>query len=197
MKFVLIKNKIQKQKTTASQRGFVALFSVLVSSILLLMALSIAGIAYKEQLLSVNAKSSQYSFVAADTGMECALYNDVKLQWFTSTNSPASIMCGGDSVEMLGDISGTTLFVYKLPVEANVNGNIVPGCAIFSIDKDYDYLNADGSTTNSTKIDSRGYNVLCSNIEYGLGGSTTLTFLNGAGARAVERYLSALYSNGN
>jgi hypothetical protein len=186
-----------KLPSNKNEKGFVALFSVLVSSILLLMALSISGIAYKEQLLSVNAKSSQYSFVAADTGMECALYYDVKQQWFTSTNSLANIECGGSPVQLLGDISGPTLFVYKLPVEANVNGNTVPGCAIFSIDKDYDYVNSDGTITNSTKIDSRGYNVLCSNIEYGTGGSTILQFLNGSGARAVERFLSALYSNGN
>lgn len=184
-----------KDMIKENNSGFVALFAVLVSSILLLMALSISGVAYKEQLLSVNAKSSQYSFMAADTGMECALYWDVKQLWFAAGNSPTGFDCGGSQPEFLNDISTPTFFAYKLPVEANVNGNTVPGCAVFSIDKDYDVTNSDGTVTNSTKIDSRGYNVLCSNIEYGVGGSPNLSFQNGAGARAVERFLTAQYAN--
>lgn len=191
------KNKEVACQSSKGEQGFVALFAVLVSSILLLMALSISGIAYKEQLLSVNAKSSQYSFTAADTGLECALYWDVKQAWYTSTNSPQDIKCGTSTPIFLGDISTTTFFAYKLPVEANVNGQTVPGCAVFSVNKNFDVTNPDGSITNSTKIDSRGYNVLCDNIEFGLSGSTDLHFINGAGARAVERFLSAVYSNGN
>lgn len=180
-----------------NQKGFVALFSVLVSSILLLMALSISGVAYKEQLLSINAKSSQYSFTAADAGMECALYWDVKQGWYTSGNSPESIKCGNDTnwPKLITAISTPTYFAYKLAVEANVNGNIVPGCAVFSVDKNYD-SDASGSG-DSTKIDARGYNVACDNIEYADGGVgiADLRFLNGVGSRAVERLLGAVYSN--
>ena len=177
------------------ENGFVALFAVLVSSILLLMALSISGVAYKEQLLSVNAKSSQYSFTSADTGMECALYWDVKQQWYTSSNSPADIKCGDAVPTLIVSVSTPTLFAYSLSVNANVNGQTVPGCAVFAIDKSYD-SDSDG-TPDATKIDSRGYNVDCANIEYGASGIGDLHFINGAGARAVERFLSAIYSNSN
>jgi hypothetical protein len=197
MKYFLRKTKEAQKKcsmhTHAKQQGFVALFAVLVSSILLIMALSISGIAYKEQLLSVNAKTSQYSFTAADTGMECALYWDVNREWFTSGQSPddQTVRCGGVHPTYLLDVSTSTKSIYKLDVNANVNGFTIPGCTIFSIYKDYN--------NDSTKIDSRGYNVNCSNIDYipGLNGGAELYFSNGAGARAVERFLSAIYLNGN
>jgi len=187
----------KNKRIMSNQKGFVALFAVLVSSILLLMALSISGVAYKEQLLSVNAKSSQYSFTAADTGLECALYWDVKMGHYTSANSPASIKCGDDTnwPQLLSDISTPTYFAYELPVNANVNGNTVAGCAVFSIDKDFDSDGVGGG--DSTKIESRGYNVDCNFIEYGQSGSgiADLRFTGGAGARAVERLLGATYSN--
>ncbi|MEN9582647.1 MAG: hypothetical protein RL641_601 [Candidatus Parcubacteria bacterium] len=204
MNYFFKKNKIktirEERSATTKQAGFVALFAVLVSSILLLMALSISGIAYKEQLLSVNAKTSQYSFMAADTGMECALYWDVNRGWFTSGQSPddQTVKCGGVHPTYLLDVSSATKIVYKLDVNANVNGNTIPGCAIFSIDKSYDYDPVD-QVGESTKIDSRGYNVNCNNIDYipGLNGGAELYFSGGAGARAVERFLSAIYLNGN
>ncbi len=177
-----------------NEQGFVALFAVLVSSILLLMALSISGVAYKEQLLSVNAKSSQYSFTAADTGLECALYWDVKQAVF-STGANPSLTCGGMPPQPVVNISTPTFFVYTLPVNAMVNTTTVPGCAVFSINKDYNINNPDGTVTNATKIEARGYNVDCTNIEYGIGGIGDLHFTNGAGARAVERLLGATYAN--
>lgn len=218
MKNFLIKNKktiknpknylwiFIKNNSKNNQDGFVALFSVLVSSILVLMALSISGVAYKEQLLSSNAKSSQYSFVAADTGMECALYFDVSQDWYGVGNPPddPSLLCGGDRPEFMAGSSDLALefFIYKLRIFSDVNGVIIPSCAIFSINRQYDSDN-DG-TFESTKIDSRGYNVDCDNIEYGLlpgtngqGGVGSVQFINGAGARAVERYLGAIYENGN
>jgi hypothetical protein len=194
-----MKKRLMKNQKGTSQKGFVALFAVLVSSILLLMALSISGVAYKEQLFSINAKSSQYSFTAADTGMECALYWDVKKDWYNPStlppNPPENIICGGVNPELLGNISTVSKFVYELDVYADVNGRTIASCAVFSIDKNYDEDN--DSVGESTKIDSRGYNVECDNIDFGLSGTGDLQFANGVGARAVERYLGAVYLNNN
>lgn len=188
MKFLSRKNK--------EESGFVALFAVLVSSILLLMALSISGIAYKEQLLSVNAKASQYSFTAADTGMECALYWDVKMQYYSLGNFQTPITCAGGTPEPVAlMVPQLDFYIYKLPVNANVNGQTIAGCAVFSIDKNYDDNN--DQVGDSTRIDSRGYNVNCVNIDYGLTSNGDLHFSNGAGARSVERFLSAIYLNGH
>lgn len=175
------------------QSGFVALFAVLISAILLAMALSISSIAYKEQLLSVNAKSSQFSFTAADSGMECALYWDINQNAFVDDDgveqaSAPPINCNDMEVPQLPT---TSVFAYQLPVTATVNATVVHGCAVIYVNKSYDF---DGDTTpESTKIDSRGYNTDCSNINVDTQGA--ITFLNGAGARSVERFLTAQYLN--
>ncbi len=198
MKFFSRKNKINFD----SQSGFAALFSVLVSSVLLIMALAISGVAYKEQLFSINAKASQYSFMAADSGMECALLWDVQNGLFVPANGydPADIECGDSGTLAYSGIlitSNRTLHVYKFPVFATVNNQTISSCAIFSINKDYDD-DGDG-IRDSTKIDSRGYNVDCGDIDYSPSqsgnGVVELQFLNGTGTRAVERFLGAIYSN--
>ncbi len=195
----LLNIKLKKEITKANkQDGFVALYSVLVSSMLLIMALSISGVAYKEQLFSINAKASQYSFMAADTGMECALLADVKLNNYVSVPGGPSIItdfkCAGNSLSPIQTITATnTYYAYKLPVTATANGINIQSCAVFSINKAYD-SDSDGNP-DSTKIDSRGYNVDCNNIDYGVGGIGDIQFINGAGQRAVERYLGAIYSN--
>jgi len=54
--------------------GFVLLFTILVSSIILLVALGISGISYRETILSSEASGGAEAFFAADTGAECGLY---------------------------------------------------------------------------------------------------------------------------
>lgn len=171
------------------EKGFVVLYAVLVSSVLLAMTLAIAGIAYKEQLLSVNTKSSQYSFIAADTGMECALYNDIKLSIFPTVvpfTPTLPFECNGNSFP--NPEPGFSFPVYKIDVFAVVNTTTIPGCAVVTINKDYD-----DNGVSSTRIDSRGYNLSCANIVYTPAGD--ISFSNGAGARAVERLLTAIYAN--
>ena len=58
--------------------GFVALFSVLVSSIVLTISFGLLNIALKEVILASAGRESQYGFYAADAGAECALYWDIK-----------------------------------------------------------------------------------------------------------------------
>ncbi len=63
-------NKIKKNK------GFVILFAVVISSMLLAIALGVANIALKEIKFSTSAKDTNEAFFAADIGAECALYWD-------------------------------------------------------------------------------------------------------------------------
>ena len=56
------------------QSGFVLLFTILVSSIILLIALGISGISYRETILTSEANGGAEAFFAADTGAECGLY---------------------------------------------------------------------------------------------------------------------------
>ena len=57
-------------------KGFVLLFAVVISSIILAIALGVANIAFREVSFSVSGKDANDAFYAADTGAECALYFD-------------------------------------------------------------------------------------------------------------------------
>ena len=72
--------KIKNNKTCPAKRersrGFVILFAVTISSIILAIALGVANIALKEIKFSTNARDTNDAFFAADTGVELALFND-------------------------------------------------------------------------------------------------------------------------
>lgn len=86
---------IQKILYGERKSGFVLLFSVLVSGIVLAVGLGIISITLKELLLSNTGKDSQYAFYAADSGLECALYWDLKHEKSPFGASDGSIF--GDS----------------------------------------------------------------------------------------------------
>lgn len=58
------------------KKGFVLAFSLLISSIVLVLAFGIFNILLKQIILTGSAKDSQIAFYAADAGTECALYWD-------------------------------------------------------------------------------------------------------------------------
>ena len=59
-----------------SGAGFVILFAVTLSSILLAIAIGVANIALKEVKFSTSARDTNDAFFAGDTGIEYALFND-------------------------------------------------------------------------------------------------------------------------
>jgi hypothetical protein len=56
--------------------GVALIFAMLISGIILAIALGIINIAVKEINFNTSAQSTNEAFFAADTGIECALYND-------------------------------------------------------------------------------------------------------------------------
>ncbi len=89
----MIKNNIKKNK------GFVLLFSILISSMILMIALGMVNIAYKEIRFGTSVKESNEAFFAADTGAECVLYND--------KNTSTSFIVGGSGLATcLSNVSG-------------------------------------------------------------------------------------------
>jgi hypothetical protein len=63
-------------KKIKKNRGFVILFVVTLSSILLAIALGTANIALKEIKFGTSTKDTNNAFFAADAGAELALFND-------------------------------------------------------------------------------------------------------------------------
>jgi hypothetical protein len=84
------------------RRGFVVLFALLVSSIVLTISFGLLMIAIKEIVLASAGRESQFGFYAADAGVECALYWDIKgsggqsiFPTSTASTPPSSgVVCG-------------------------------------------------------------------------------------------------------
>jgi Tfp pilus assembly protein PilE len=80
---------------TTHQKGYAILFTVIVVTIISLIAFGISNSSYKQLILSAVAKDSQVAFYQADTATECALYADVVQDMFSVMNPPPkSFECG-------------------------------------------------------------------------------------------------------
>jgi len=84
-------------KEIKKNKGFVILFVVTLSSILLAIALGAANIALKEIKFGTSAKDTNNAFFAADTGAELALFNDKTPNFYSigTTNFVVSELGGG------------------------------------------------------------------------------------------------------
>ncbi len=152
--------------------GYTLLFAVLVSSIVLGVALSILSISRHELLLSSTARESQYAFYAADSGLECASYNDLVGNAFNGGSSPTVTCKGVANVALVSSTpvnSDETIYIYsfKLPID-NMDTGVSQMCADVTVVKDItETKSLDAATGNlittgtkvATTIDSDGYNI--------------------------------------
>jgi len=143
--------KIFSQKNTCapilvvnSSRGFVILFAVLVSAIILLIGAGIFSISFKETVLSSMARESQISINAADAGVECAIYVDLLGGGLTPGNS---VPCNNQLSTQVDSAGGFLL--------ENL-GPSQESCAIVESQK---AALQSGSTTQMVTIVSRGFNI--------------------------------------
>ena len=120
-------------------RGFVILYTVLISSIVLAIVVGISTIAYQEVVLSSSAKEGNISFFAADTGADCALYLDIVKDALGTGTGPFS--CDGNQISSP-----------ETPASFHLNLNGGANCAVVTISKDT-------PTPGITTIVSKGYNV--------------------------------------
>lgn len=151
--------KINLQKN----KGFVMLFAVTLSAILLSIALGVANIAFKEVRFSTNARDTNDAFFAADTGAEYVLFEDLK------NNSYNYGLISGDR-------SGKSWFI--LPIIGL--GSTGAGCAVVTINKSTQ-VDGGGNEYIQTTIISKGYNI---------GDSFTCTLIN---PNRVEREIKVTY----
>lgn len=191
-------NKINTLKADSCQlkatRGYVMLFAVLITSILLTITIGIANVSYKQAVFSSQARDSHVAFFAADTGLECGLYWDrVQNSPFIDQNSGQTMTtsvilpapgCVGQllltSDAPVSLATGGILFDFALP---QMGLTVGAGCAHILVTKDLPNLTPGGNPL--TRVESRGYNFPCSNVQ-------SQQTLGGSG-RLVERVLSATY----
>ena len=129
--------------------GFVILFAVSIASIVLAIALGIANIAYKEIKFTTSAKETNEAFFAADTGAECALYNDKSSSnSFVEYDSSGLVTCRGGTIILGGAWPSWSFVVPSL-------GTSGAACAKVTVTKDaVTYFPA-----TRTTILSEGYNL--------------------------------------
>ena len=133
-------------KNIKKNKGFVILFSVVLSSAIFALALGVASISFKEIKFGTITKETNSAFFAADTGAECALYHDGgAINRFISPDLGGQIACAGTNITPVfsGD---TNAWAYNFTI---INlGNTSQGCAKVTINK----------TPTTTSIISKGYN---------------------------------------
>ncbi len=150
-------------KKYTSSKGFAILFTILISSVILSIALGISSIAYNESILSASAREAHYSFFAADSGVECVLAHDGVIVG----NGPISINCGGNPIDVTVNVPQYSFY------EPLVNGD---NCAYVTIERNVPLSGSQNmqssgtisqtqSSTLVTKIVSHGYNIPCLHVQ--------------------------------
>ena len=145
-------------KIKKEERGVTLYIAIVVTSALLLVSFAIADTTLKQAALASINRDSHIAFFAADTGIECALYWDLKNVSggsAFSTSSPSTISCNGDASN-----PGNQNIQPVLNLDQNSSGtstfqiNFLPEtyCVKVSVGKAYS-----GASLNTT-IESKGYN---------------------------------------
>jgi hypothetical protein len=140
-------------------KGFTLLIAIITTSMLLIISFVVVNIALKQLVLASASKESQYAFYAADGGIECATYWDLKdsnISQFATTTL-GTIICNGQTIGV-----GNPQTVNTIPTQLATIGGVststfeldfTKGCAIVRV----------GKYTGFTVIDSRGYNTCVTN----------------------------------
>ena len=138
----------QYRRRKPSGSGFVILFAVTLSAILMALALSVASIALEEVKFSTSAEDTNNAFLSADTGTECALYNDRSSSAsFKSSGGSGTVTCLNETIPLTGSYPSWSF------VLSGLGGNGM-GCAVVSLTRD-----ASNPPAIKTSIISDGYNV--------------------------------------
>ena len=144
------------------------MFSVIVSSLLLTIALSVLNTAMKELNFTISARSTGNSLFAADSGIECALGNDKSESTVFAKNNMGikTINCNRNEINVIGEYPVFGFNVVGL-------GDDGQSCALVSVLKDPE--------DSITKVVSKGYN---------LGGNNNCDQL---GLNSTERVIEVNY----
>ncbi len=172
-----------KHTHTHSQKGFVALFAVLLATVVLSISIGIANVSYKEVVLSSAAREANSAFFAADSGAECMLLHDLKLGIFTGPGPFPAISCFGQDPSDADQFSpipydneGSTpsyAFGYQYDLDDS--------CARIELHK-----NVEENGVFYTKIEAKGYNMSCAQM-------STIASGTAIASRLVERAVRASY----
>lgn len=147
-----------------NKKGFTLLYASLIVSLILSISLAIANLTLSQFTLSSAGRESQFAFYNADSGIECALYQENKVTPFPTSysSSTLSITCdptaGVTALVAVGKFptnqnSATTTTTYEFnPTTSCQKTNPIS----FTITVNKGPVKNDGS--RNVHIESRGYN---------------------------------------
>lgn len=135
------------------QKGFTILLSALVASLVLTLGIAVFSVAQKQVILSSLGRSSQYAFYAADTGVECALYWDMRHEYFSTTTSGVTPACDGTPLIVTGSPGALP---YTVEFRFQPNGYCVDVSVTKSATDPKTVIHADGFSTNCDEITISG-----------------------------------------
>lgn len=167
---------MQKLFSKKSERGVALLFTVLLTSALLLVALGVANVSYKELTFSLEGRDSDAAFFAADTGVECALYLNAQ---GPISQGLSPVFCQKIHFHILGNASLYT-FVLSL-YDTN-------RCAYVTIEP---HGTGPDPKKSYTVVRSYGYNV----VQQITGSSTCVSASGASSSRIVSRALLVRVEN--
>lgn len=165
-------------------KGFTLLFASLIASLFLSLGLAIANITLSQLILSSAGRDSQFAFYNADTGVECALYYENKVEnsdgssFFPTDyriHVPSSIDCGDGPVAGTMTHTGTGNFATTTTTYV-INPSTSCDASSPSFTVEIHKKPALPTGTYYTTIQSRGYNTC-----------------DAASPRRVERGLQVVY----
>lgn len=169
-----------------TQKGIAIFIAVITVSALMLIAVSISNLSYKEQLISFSGRDSKVAFYAADAGADCALFHDLKggfdgdVQFSTPSEIvDTTVKCNEDGDPINADVTSdtssvTTTFYFNLPGPPSA-------CSIVTVTK------TNGTDGIDTTIESSGYNTTCS------GSQSSPSIAGGSTSRNLERTIKITY----
>ena len=110
-------------------KGFALLYTILIISVIVTLAIGTSNLVAKERRLSLIARQSLSARSAADAGMECMLYHDKLPTQFDPALNPGgfSFVCGVDSggnpILYTASFSGVPTGVYTYSVATSLSTN--------------------------------------------------------------------------
>lgn len=156
----------------SNHRGFTLLYSVLVVGILLTVGLAMLDISVRQLILSASARESKQALYAADSGVECALFYDLKPLGGSvfATSTAGSIVCNNQAItigsqtvptnpstpsRIGGGGSANPISIFLL--DFGLGTPPLPYCVIVTVEKKMDTSDPTNPYVK-TVIESRGYN---------------------------------------
>ncbi|OHA54519.1 MAG: hypothetical protein A2Z62_00560 [Candidatus Terrybacteria bacterium RIFCSPLOWO2_02_42_20] len=126
------------------KHGFALLLSIFVINVVLLVSLGVSGVVINEFKLSGVGRESQIAFYAADAGIECFFYWEIKHPGLADSafgyyDAPSTIKCAGNNFTIPAK-SNSPYGPYKINLSDN-------SCAKITVTK-----------SSFTTVESRGYN---------------------------------------